>query len=258
MARDSKEPLLSGVDERRVDALARRVISALRNKPPKQLRIRIAEATDWLVETALSSQIFILDDVRVELMSRNLAPADIMDHCIADAAREMGRRWSDDEASFASVSLGSARLHGLCKLFASNWDSTAILKPNASVLIAVCDQEHHLIGPVVLADQVRRSGYSVHLMVQAVPDKVVSKLTSEPFATVFISCSSTVALDNVRCTVQSIRAKIARVPRLVLGGPLVDHFDDLQQMTAVDLVTNNIGLALANLETQLGARMKAK
>ncbi|XDA98920.1 cobalamin-dependent protein [Sulfitobacter sp. LCG007] len=246
MAIIKKSPILSGVDGRHVDALARRVIAELRNKPPKEFRERVAQATGWLIEKAMSNDIFILEDARSELMARGLSAADIVDHCVSDAAREMGRQWADDEASFATVTLGTARLHGLCKLLTSDWENPSNLKPNASVLIAVCDREDHLIGPVVLADQVRRAGYSVHLMTRAVPEKLLSKLTSEPFATVFVSCSAEVSLENVATTVRHVRAKMSRSPRFVLGGPVIDCVDDLLERTGVDLVTNSIGLALAD------------
>ncbi|MBJ6370093.1 cobalamin B12-binding domain-containing protein [Sedimentitalea arenosa] len=245
MARSPKDPFLSGVDDKRVDALARRVISALRNRPPRELRDRIRDATDWLVETVLSKDIFIAEDARAELMSRNLLPADIMDHCIADAARELGERWTKDVATFSQVSLGSARLHGLCKHFAVDWEPSRNLRPNGSVLIAVCDREDHLIGPVILADQLRRAGYSVHLMVRATPEKLLSKLTSEPFSTVLISCSGLGSLTDAASAVKLVRRKLSKVPRLVLGGPVLDHAEDLLETTGVDLVTNSIAAAVA-------------
>ncbi|MBL3704332.1 hypothetical protein GI582_16665 [Sulfitobacter sp. BDSS02] len=246
---------LKGVAAKNVDALARRVISELRNKPPKEFRERVTDATDWLVRTAMSKDIFILEEARNALLSRDLSPADIIDYCISDAAREMGRQWEEDEASFAAVSLGSARLHGLCKLLSADWHHSSNLTPMASVLIAVCDREDHLIGPVVLADKIRRSGYSVHLIAPALPEKIVSKLTSEPFETVLISCSGSVALDNVVKTVQVMRSRLAKTPRIVLGGPIIQCEEDLIEKTGVDLVTSDYNIALAAIDCDINERV---
>lgn len=249
MPSDTKTPVLTGVNDRRVDALARRVIAAVRQRPSGELRQRIDAATEWLLGEVVSSQVFIVEDACAELQSRNISNADLIDHCITDSARELGRRWVEDETSFSVVSLGSARLYGLCKALSVSWENCQTKKNRVSILLAVCGREDHLIGPVVLSDQLRRAGYSVFLMPRATPQQIWKKLQINDFTTMFISCSGTETLQYVVDAIKYIRDRADAAPRIVLGGPVIDHVDDLQQMTGADLVTNDIARALSWAET---------
>ncbi len=105
------------------------------------------------------------------------------------------------------------------------------------------DREDHIIGPAVLADQLRRRGHSVQMHSNATGETICEKLRHELYDGVLISVSTTQALEKAAGVIKHTRMSFPSIP-LVLGGAIVSRKDTRQVNTGADLVTNDIDDAL--------------
>jgi methanogenic corrinoid protein MtbC1 len=244
MEHEARNSNVRGVDVDRVGALARQVIEMLRKRRSPELQVCISEAALWLADASVSPDTFCKDAVMAEMENRQLRVIDVIDHCIPQAARILGQRWVDNETSFALVSLGSARLLGLCKAMSSQWVPRSYNGNRKTVLIAACQGEDHTIGAAVIADQMRRAGHSVRLMVGGTAQDIASRLRQDRFDLMMLSCGGVESIENVARTVRYVKTAVSNPPKIVLGGAVLGHVDGLLQRTGVDLVTNDLSMAL--------------
>ena len=232
-----------------VDALARSVLKNLKPRPGPDVRGRLDEAAHWLADMSIEGGEFDCAAVCAEMDKRGILPTDIVDFCIPRASVIVGESWHYNRVSFWQVSLSGARLYGLIKRLAVEWQFDGHSDRRKAVLLLVPASEDHLVGPAVLADQLRRLGCSVSLVTSNDPMVVIDRVDRGAFDLLLISCGALVALENVAYLVKQLRTGCGAVPPIVLGGAALDHGSGIQTRTDVDLVTNDIGLALELVNT---------
>ena len=76
------------------------------------------------------------------------------------------------------------------------------------------------------------------------PDVVLRTLADENYDMVLFSVSRAEALASIAKLVKRIRAGILAPPPLVLGGIVLSLTDGVKEKTDVDLVTNDVKVAL--------------
>lgn len=157
----------------------------------------------------------------------------------------IGQQWGDDTISFWQVSLSGARLYSLVKRISAEWQMPDDRGKRLGVLLVVCGEHAHVLGPALLSDQLRRAGCSVSTLMAESGEAVVRMLNHGGFDLVVFSCSSLEVLEPVQHLVKHIRNDACLVPPIVLGGPVMDHAENIRESTGVDLVTRDIKSALA-------------
>lgn len=230
---------------RHVDTLARSVLTSLRTYPSPDLRAKLSLAASDLASLSISSGIFDAEAIMEDLKGRKFSNADIMDYCIPEAALLVGQGWIEDQVSFWQVSLSGARLFNLVKRISAEWSHSTRSDQRFAVLLVVCREQTHILGPVLLADQLRRANCSVTLVTAETGAELSSRINQGFYDLVVFSCSSLEVLETATHLVKHIRQEACVVPPLVLGGPVIDHAENIRETTGVDLVTRDIKRALS-------------
>jgi len=192
----------------------------------------------------------------IERLRRDgVTPAEIIDQIIPGVARLLGQMWADDAMSFADVTIGTARLQETVRRLHTQMLSSSSngLSVNSvrhtpirdqHVLLVIPRSEHHTLGTFVAADQLRRFGYDVDIVMDEHPRQIATALRKKRYVMVGITAAGRRTLASARELVDIIRATATRVTPVVLGGSLVSTGLDLKQITGVDHVANDIETAL--------------
>lgn len=246
MANDHSDDRESS-DESRPDvsALASTVISVLSDKGEEGAQTIRNSVVQKLIDVALHPGVFNAESLLADLRDRRISADQIVDIYIPQAAHEMGQMWVEDVIGFAKVTIATARLQGLLTLLAPPWAA----KPSetahgTNVLLVLQGDDSHTLGPHVATAQLRRMGSSVRIMFGPNSDVVLRALSDESYDMVLFSGSRAESLASIAKLVKRIRAGILAPPPLVLGGIVLSLTDGVKEKTDVDLVTNDVKVAL--------------
>ena len=158
-------------------------------------------------------------------------------------AHAIGVAWVEDRLSFARVSIASARLFGLCKLVGHEWDNLHPTMSSRTLLLATMDREDHIIGPAVLAEQLRRRGHSVLMHSNATAESLCDRVGKERPDAVMISVSTWQALESAGKAIRKLKT-IRPGTLVILGGSALGNDERRRPVTGADLTTNDIDEAL--------------
>jgi methanogenic corrinoid protein MtbC1 len=233
-----------------VSNLAHRVLCELGQKAPAEAREQIQKVAHWLAVTCSTPGSYSHEAVLKALMQKGVSNELLIDTCIPEAARTLGAGWDDNTRSFGQVSLGTVRLQGLVQELSAQWKFNPGIHDQPSVLVAICGDEDHILGPLILSDQLRRLGYSVKLLLGATEKDVHDNIETGFFDMVMFSCSSVVSLDNVAKVVKSLRQEISDPPILLLGGAVLGQAPEIEKLVAVDVIASGLTDALEQLESE--------
>jgi len=241
-------------DESRPDVstLASTVISVLSDKGEESAQTIRNSVVQKLVDVALQPGMFNAEALLADLRDRRISPEQMVDIYIPQAAHEMGQMWVEDVIGFAKVTIATARLQGLLTLLAPPW--TAKPSENAHgthVLLLLQGDDSHTLGPHVATAQLRRMGSSVRILFGATSNTVLRTLSEENYDMVLFSGSRAESLASIAKMVRRIRAGFLAPPPMVLGGIILDLTDGVKAKTDVDLVTNDVKVALKLCEKKM-------
>lgn len=246
MANDHSDDRSSSEEVRPdVSALASTVLSVLSDKGEEGVRTIRSSVVQKLVDAALLPNAFNAEEILSDLRDRRISPEQIVDIYIPQAAQVMGQMWCEDAIGFAKVTIATARLQGLLTLLAPPWSAKRSESAHeASVLLLLQGNDSHTLGPHVATAQLRRMGASVRILFGAPADTVVRALSDESYDMVMFSGSRTDSLASIAKLVKCVRAGILTPPPMVLGGIVLSLADGVKEKTDVDLVTNDVKVAL--------------
>ena len=226
-----------------VDGLALSVISKVSATPHQRRFRRIEIGAKILYAAVLDRTGFEQDQVVADLAALRISKTDIIDQCIPQTARTLGLDWVEDRLGFAEVTSASARLYGLCKSIGQNWDN---LRPGLNMrnlLLTTMNRESHILGPAVLADQIRRRGHSVLLHSNATAQSISEKIERERFDGILFSVSTWQALESAENAIRQISGRKGNAV-IAVGGTVLNEDGFELALTAADIVTNDIDAAL--------------
>lgn len=246
MATDNSDDRMVYEDVRPdVSALASTVISVLSEKGENDLQTIRNSVVQKLIDVALRPGSFNPEALLDELRDRRISPDQIVDIYIPQAAREMGNMWSEDVIGFAKVTIATARLQGLLTLLAPPWSAKpSEIAHGVNVLLVLQGNDSHTLGPHVATAQLRRMGASVRILFGASAETVLKTMSEERYDMVLFSGSRVDALASISKMVKRIRTGVLAPPPLVLGGLILNLADRVKEQTDVDLVTNDVKVAL--------------
>ena len=226
-----------------VDGLAKTVISQVNTAPHHRRSRRIEIGSKILYAAVLDTKSFDQELLKSDLSVMRITLTDIVDHCIPQVAIELGQGWVDDTLSFAEVTVASARLFGLCKSIGQQWDNIRPHLNSLNLLLATAVREDHILGPAVLADQLRRRGHSVRLQSNATAETIVERLYDNHYDGILMSVASGQSLESASKIIRDVKLQFPNIT-VVLGGATLTGTDELHGTTGADLVTNDIDKAL--------------
>lgn len=229
----------TAMEAEEVTRLARRAIATLAALGPGRsdgMARRLIQMSDAFISPEEDQR----HDVLLRLRQDGVSNEDLVDHLIPAAARLLGERWFSDEISFADVTIGAARLQETVRAVGRHTEA----EDAEAILLVVPRSEHHTLGSFVLADQWRRRGYAVDVVVDRHPRQLVEVLRKRRYRMVGITASGRRTLASVNELVDIIRLTVTRVTPVIIGGPVLDKDLDVLALTGADHTARDAASAL--------------
>lgn len=218
-------------------AAALSVLAGRREKPAKSDHAsRVGELCEACVHASEERRYAAISS----LIARGVTSEEIIDYYIPMAAMRLGEGWVDDTLSFAEVSVGAARLQETIRALGRHRTSAPATIPlGHRILIVIPQEEEHTLGAFIAASQFRRYGVWVHMAIGQNPDEIAQTVRCQGFDMLGVSGSGRRSLAPLRKIVEKVRASVAAVPPIVVGGNVCDLGVDLIEYSGADLATTN-------------------
>ena len=172
---------------------------------PKQKKI--TETAKWLTRYCVSGNFDL--DLALDALDQKLIPAEIViDYCIPMAAEELGDDWVDDLKGFGQVTLATSRLQMILNNVINYQNSESEIESAHGLMLIVCKDEQHTLGPSILADQLRRRGHSVKFLHSANSKELITLCNDHMFSAVLFSCSGHHSIDYITKSIKIGRAHV--------------------------------------------------
>jgi MerR family transcriptional regulator, light-induced transcriptional regulator len=233
-----------------VGGVARQVLSVLSSElrliypdmPPRALVRYLDEMQAALTQPNPKNITVLLGAMR----RAGIRDADIADFYIPVVARRLGEAWVTDKMQFTQVTVGMSNLHTMLRTLDSSWcmPERAPFGTLGEICIIVPYGVQHSLGASILAGQMRRAGYDVHLGSDLKLDEIGQFVSSPATMGVMVSASLWERLDFLSLVVKKIREGNPWAPVLV-GGNVLDRDCDLCTVIGADYATNDWQTALS-------------
>ena len=200
---------------------------------------------DALFDAAVSRQPQALRDKARTVLATGVTPKVLADVYAPALARKMGDMWCADTMGFAEVTIGVARLQALLRDLGPEWQSDLLGDTGAPLILLVTLRDaQHTLGAILLTGQLRRAGFAVRLALDATSAHLSDLVGRLRFDAVFVSASQSESLDKIRRMVDLLREMSPEVPRIAVGGGILDVNEDVARVVGADIATSNIDEAI--------------
>ncbi len=214
-----------------------RSAQALLRASPSGAQLNLKLIAD-LYQSTIGNTALECESLLLDALNAGVTQEDIADLYIPTVARMLGDAWCSDETSFAQVTIGVARLRGALRVLGPAWLSDEQAPADAStILLATAKGAQHTLGATILAGQLRRSGISVRLCIDAAPNQVHGLVSAVDFDAVWLSASIGENLETLRQIVESVRKGTGVPIPVVLGGTIVADERSLVKLTGANFVS---------------------
>ena len=230
-----------------IDDLARRALSGVRQKLQPNEQKKITETVKWLTSYCVSGNFDL--DLALDALDQRLIPAEIViDYCIPMAAEELGNDWVDDLKGFGQVTLATSRLQMILNNLINYQNSEAESASAHGLMLIVCKEEQHTLGPSILADQLRRRGHSVKFLHSANSKELITLCKDHEFSAVLFSCSGHHSIDYITKSINLIKQEVAQKPLIFLGGKILDLEPEIENVIDADEFSNDLDVVISKIE----------
>ena len=240
-----------------IDDLAKRALSGVRQKLQPGQQKKITETAQWLTRYSVSLN-FDLDSALDALDQKSIPAEVLIDYCIPLAAEELGNDWADDLKGFGQVTLATSRLQMILNNLITYRNSDTEIISRHGLMLIICKDEQHTLGPSILADQLRRRGQSVKILHSTNAEEIVNLCTDHDFSAVLFSCAGHHSLDYIDKSVKSIKQQGKQRPLIFVGGKILDLEPAIKDKVSADAFTNDIELVIAKVEQHKSDKMSVK
>ncbi|MEL0086350.1 MAG: cobalamin B12-binding domain-containing protein, partial [Paracoccaceae bacterium] len=117
------------------------------------------------------------------------------------------------------------------------------------ILLVAPAPEQHTLGALVLADQLRRLGFSVKMCLGQPAEDVIKSVFENKFDAILFSASSLEAVEISAQCVNLIRQNYAYQPVVFLGGCILSSPNRVDVPNVFDHVTNKLDVIVNSFES---------
>lgn len=231
-----------------IAALARKALAILA-KEKTLAPGSVAEHLDKLCDAFLCDDPALREQSLQRILNENMSSTEIIDHIIPAAARLIGERWVNDEIGFADVTIATMRLQDAARALMSEGPQ-GVVEPLGAVLLIIPRGEDHSLGASIAADQFKRHGYEVDLVVGKHGLEILEMVRHNRYALVGVTAARLKTLAEIKILVERIRKGVPRRVPIVVGGPIVQTDIDVQDVTGADHVGSDIQQVLTMCDLQ--------
>jgi methanogenic corrinoid protein MtbC1 len=156
---------------------------------------------------------------------------------VAPAVERVGRAWTEGEISLTGMMRASLRTWRiLCDLR----DAFVLVTdrvPGQEAVFALCPGECHTLGLTMTADDLRRHGWEVELLIGYGHDELVARMDRLSPTTVALAATG---IDMVLPLARLVVALRAHLPGvwIMVGGSITERVDGILALTGADAVAN--------------------
>jgi len=236
----------------RVADLAAMALEEIGRRGTPDAAARSDEAVRRVLDATFARDGFDAAALEQSLTGLRLQQNDVIDIVIPAAAQTLGQMWEEDEAGFLEVSLACARLQELCRRCGHTWQCDPTVQDCTGALVAVVEGEDHILGAIVLADQLRRRKISVHVVFQATAGSIRERLRLGSYDCVFFSASTESSVARLCELLRAIRKDKALCPTVAVGGQVLNYDSArvLKSEVLADYLTNDVEEVLSAVERE--------
>ncbi len=155
----------------------------------------------------------------VERLHQDILPA---------VSRRLGDLWCEDLLSFSDVTHGAMAVSAIVRDLAPDFTRPGLdtTLPVRRSLLCLAPAETHSLGALMAANELRRGGWQVDLMLSADVPAIVGRAVTGSYDMVGLSAGSLGRVAALTETVAALRAADAKLP-VVLGGAIVGLDPDI-------------------------------
>lgn len=179
---------------------------------------------------------------------------------IAEAARMLGTRWENDEASVSQVIIGAGRIYGILRTLREMFVSVRLQRPDRyRAVFASTPGEIHTLGVTMAADHLRRKGWQIDMKAGLSHDALVDTISHEDYPIIGLSASTPMMIFPLARLIVALRVSNPAA-WIMVGGLIVQEEPHIQSLVDADGVVSDIHSAEAQMEAHLagapGAQME--
>ncbi|MEM9878704.1 MAG: cobalamin-dependent protein [Pseudomonadota bacterium] len=174
------------------------------------------------------------------------APSDVFDGLLAGTAKALGRRWEDDECSFADVTLGMSIVHRLLRDYSSLLSAQLDPTPgNPVIFVTPIPGETHIFASALLAEHFRAAGWRVISGIHAKYRTIMDSVSENHVDVAAVTLASGDKMQELGKLVQQLREHSkANDLRVLVGGPPFDAQPALYKTVGADATAKTAWSAL--------------
>jgi MerR family transcriptional regulator, light-induced transcriptional regulator len=188
------------------------------------------------------------------LRARGISVESLFLHLFAPAARRLGEFWVEDTSSFAEVTLGLWRLHGMMHDLSPDFLGAGARRASSRRgLLVPYPGEQHCFGIFMVAEFFRRAGWDVWSGPPATVEDLVALVGEESFDVVGLSVASDRILDRVAATIRQLRRASCNPHLAVMvgGAAFQSNGADVAERIGADATASDGQKAVMQAESML-------
>lgn len=217
--------------------------SSVRAAPRRTARFR--QEVTILRDAALEADPEACKRAVDRLRKADVAPEQIAERLIPEAARQIGKQWMENKTCFADVTIATSKLQAVLRYLGPDWGvESPYAGQGPTILLMVPAGCEHTLGAMVVLGQLRRLGCSVRLILGARAETVKVELSSNHFDAIMISAAPGVSTLGLRRIVQAVRRTDTGDAPILIGGGILDTEPDLLRLTGADHAESDPNRAL--------------
>jgi len=232
-----------GID---VSAVAFSVVAQLASRNGQGKRPAANDLVQAMKRAVVSTDPAAFDALRRDLRRASITETDLVDCYFPAVARALGCDWVDDSAGFAAVTIGMSRLQAMLHRIVRSCHVELPLD-SPSVLVVLPQIEQHSFGVQVLAEQLRRSGVSAHVLISPSPDRLRGLVGTGRYdgAMVSVGCEQGLApaAQAVLCLKQATEGQLW----VAVGGAMLERERGLADLLGADIASSDPMKAMAGM-----------
>ena len=170
---------------------------------------------------------------------------------IAEAARMLGVRWENDEASVSQVIIGAGRIYGILRTLRDLFVSVRLQRPDRyRAAFASTPGEIHTLGVTMAADHLRRKGWQIDMKAGLTHDALVQAISNDDYPIIGLSASTPMMIFPLARLIVALRVTNPGA-WIMIGGLIVHEEPHIQSLVDAD----GIVLDIKSAEDQMEAHM---